>query len=131
MRESSESLKEDRTLLVLDTDEISGLKRMPYAIRSIKFIENKIRINISYTGGCKSHDFSLVVDRKVMSKFTKDPNLILSHNDNGDRCKRIVNEKLVFDLSPLVKLKDVKDLNKELKLSIDDRSVDEFLEASN
>lgn len=131
MREPSESLKEERTLLLLNTDEISGLKRMPYAIRSIKFIENNIQINISYTGGCKSHDFNLVVDRKVISELTNDANLILSHNDNGDRCKRIVNEKLVFDLSPLVRLKDVKDLNKVLKLSIDGRSVEEFLGASN
>jgi hypothetical protein len=131
MREPSESLKEERTLLLLDTDEISGLKRMPYAIRSIRFFENKIQINISYSGGCKSHDFSLVVDRKGLSKLTKDANLILSHNDNGDRCKRIVNEKLVFDLSPLARLKDVKYLNKDLKLFIDDRSVEEFLEASN
>lgn len=131
MRKPSESLKEERTLLLLDTDEISGLKRIPYAIRSIKFLESKIQINISYTGGCKSHDFSLVVDRKVISELTNDANLILSHNDNGDRCKRIVNEKLVFDLSPLVRLKDVKDLNKVLKLSIDGRSVEEFLDASN
>ena len=131
MQPSKSSKEEVTVLLLLDTDEIGNLKRMPYAIRSIQMDGNEIQIKISYAGGCKSHDFGLAVDRNLISNLNKNINLILSHNDNGDRCKRIVNEKLVFDLSPLVKLIDVKDLNRDLKLTLDNRPVEKFKEVSN
>ena len=122
----SESTEGKKTLLLLDSDEIRDLKRVSYIIKSIQLFENEIQIKISYTGGCKTHYFQLVVNRNSISKLTKDINLNLSHNDNNDRCKRIVSEKLVFDLSPLLPLIYPQDLKNDAKLFIDGRSVEKF-----
>ena len=122
----SESTEGKKTLLLLDSDEIRGLKRVPYIIKSIQLFENEIQIKISYTGGCKTHDFQLAANRNSISKLTKDINLNLSHNDNNDRCKRIVSEKLVFDLSPLLQLIYPQDPKNDAKLFIDGRSVEKF-----
>ena len=127
----SESTEGKKTLLLLDSDEIMDLKRVPYIIKSIQLFENEIQIKISYSGGCKTHDFQLVVNRNSISKLTKDINLNLSHNDNNDRCKRIVSEKLVFDLSPLLQLIYPRDLKNDAKLFIDSRSVEKFKPGSN
>lgn len=127
----SESTEGKKTLLLLDSDEIRDLKRVPYIIKSIQLFENEIQIKISYTGGCKTHDFQLVVDRNSISKLTKDINLNLSHNDNDDRCKRIVSEKLVFDLSPLLQLIYPQDPKNDTKLFIDGRSVEKFMPGNN
>ncbi len=128
----SESTEGKKSLLLLESDdEIRDLKRAPYIIKSIQLFENEIQIKISYTGGCKTHDFQLVVNRNSISKLTKDINLNLSHNDNDDRCKRIVNEKLAFDLSPLLQLIYPQDLKNDTKLFIDGRSVEKFKPGSN
>ena len=127
----SESTEGKKTLLLLDSDEIRDLKRVPYIIKSIRLFENEIQIKISYTGGCKTHDFQLVVNRNSISKLTKDINLNLSHNDNDDRCKRIVSENLVFDLLPLLQLIYPQDLKNNAKLFIDGRSMEKFRPGSN
>ena len=127
----SESTEGKKILLLLDSDEIRDLKRVPYIIKSIQLYEKEIQIKISYTGGCKTHDFQLVVDRNLISKLTKDINLNLSHNDNDDRCKRIVSEKLVYDLSPLLQLIYPQDLKNDAKLFIDGSSVEKFKPGSN
>jgi hypothetical protein len=128
----SESTEGKKSLLLLESDdEIRDLKRAPHLIKSIQLFENEIQIKISYTGGCKTHDFQLVVGRNSISKLTKDINLNLSHNDNDDRCKRIVNEKLAFDLSPLLQLIYPQDLKYDVKLFIDGRPVEKFKPGSN
>ncbi len=128
----SESTEGKKSLLLLESDDqIRDLKRVPYIIKSIQLFENEIQIKISYTGGCKTHDFQLVVNRNSISKLTKDINLNLSHNDNDDRCKRIVNEKLAFDLSPLLQLIYPQDLKYDVKLFIDGRPVEKFKPGSN
>jgi hypothetical protein len=128
----SESNEGKKSLLLLESDdEIRDLKRVPYIIKSVQLFENEIQINISYTGGCKTHDFQLVVNRNSFSKLTKDINLNLSHNDNDDRCKRIVNEKLAFDLSPLLQLINTQDLKNDTKLFIDGRFVENIKPGSN
>ena len=125
----SESGKEKKTLIILDSDVIKDLKSAPYIIKSLLLVENEIRMGISYTGGCKSHDFQLVVNRDLISRPTKYINLNLYHDDNGDRCKKIVSDKLVFDISPLVQRFSPYDLKNDVKLSIDGRPLESFMSA--
>ena len=61
-----------------------------------------LKLNVSYSGGCKKHQF-LLVEKK---NFQRDKNIYevhlqLLHNSNKDNCKKIVTERLFFNLLPL------------------------------
>lgn len=97
------SSKEKKMLMILNPDEIRKLGKAPLTIKSINVVGNEIGIKVSYIGGCKTHEFNLVAQKFLDSQDTS-ISLNLSHDDKGDRCKRIVTDNVVFDLSPLVKL---------------------------
>ena len=91
-------------IFILDTVDLENLKMDAYFIEEITIQDDILNIIISYSGGCEKHYFKLVtslnftiVNRVYRSK------LILSHDANGDMCKRIVEEHLYYDLSPLKK----------------------------
>jgi hypothetical protein len=60
-----------------------------------------IQLKLSYSGGCKEHDFDLYWDGSW--EKTKPPvaHLHLSHNANGDACEAIKSAKLGYNLKPL------------------------------
>jgi hypothetical protein len=58
---------------------------------------NILSIMVTYFGGCKKHSFQLFGFRKTENKIL----LSLEHNSNGDICKKIIREKLYFDLTPI------------------------------
>jgi hypothetical protein len=81
-------------------------------------IENDIlKLNVSYTGGCKKHQFLLIEKKNFQkAKNVYEVHLQLLHNSNKDNCKKIVTEPLFFKLLPLkTKLQkeniDQKDIN--------------------
>ena len=68
-----------------------------------KLIRNDILSTlVSYFGGCEKHEFTLgAIPAMTNSDSTLRANLVLGHENNGDTCKKIVKERLEFDLSPL------------------------------
>ena len=66
-------------------------------------IENNIlHFEITYSGGCKKHEFELVVwDYFFVTENDIQAKIVLSHDSNGDTCKSIIKKDLYFDLSPL------------------------------
>lgn len=68
-----------------------------------KLIKNDILSTIvSYFGGCEKHEFTLgAIPAMTNTEATLQANLVLGHENNGDTCKKIVKERLEFDLSPL------------------------------
>lgn len=117
------STKEKKMLMILNSDEIKGLNKAPFTIKSIELVGNEIEIKISYIGGCKTHEFILFADKFLDSQPTS-IHLNLSHDDNGDRCKRIVTESLVFDLSPLAKAIPPSKQKETIRLVIGDKIIE-------
>lgn len=76
-----------------------------------------LKLNVSYNGGCKKHQFLLVEKKNFQrAKNIYEVHLQLLHNSNKDNCKKIVTERLFFNLLPLkTKLQeeniDKKDMN--------------------
>ena len=68
-----------------------------------KLIRNDILSTlVSYFGGCEKHEFTPGATPAMSnSDSTLQANLVLGHENNGDTCKKIVKERLEFDLSPL------------------------------
>ena len=61
-----------------------------------------LKLNVSYSGGCKKHQFLLVEKKNFQrAKNIYEVHLQLLHNSNKDNCKKIVTERLFFNLLPL------------------------------
>jgi hypothetical protein len=87
-------------------DNMSLIKKMKmdaYNLIDAKLIENDILSTVvSYSGGCEKHEFTLVaIANLTNTDLNHQVNLVLGHENNGDKCKKIVRERLDFDLSPL------------------------------
>ena len=64
--------------------------------------DNILKLNVSYSGGCKKHQFSLIEKKNLQrAKNIFEVHLQLIHNSNKDNCKKIVTEELFFNLLPL------------------------------
>jgi hypothetical protein len=91
-------------IVVLDNESaIQKLKINTFFLKEATLIDNDIlSIIVSYSGGCKKHDFTLsTVPRFISTNSSDEVNLVLAHENNGDVCKKIVKEHLYFDLLPL------------------------------
>ena len=65
-------------------------------------IENDtLTLTISYSGGCASHDFTLVTNGNFMESDPVQLVVALTHDDNGDTCEAYPTERYSFDLEPI------------------------------
>jgi hypothetical protein len=58
-------------------------------------------INVSYSGGCEDHEFTLVSRGKFTATYPPEVEVTLKHDDKGDGCRAMIDEKRYFDLRPL------------------------------
>lgn len=87
--------------IILDDDLFQNASRDPYEIINIGLEVDILEINVSYSGGCEEHEFSLFGSSSFNESSPVQIEVVLSHNDNNDPCDGICAEKLAFDLSPL------------------------------
>ncbi|KPL19374.1 MAG: hypothetical protein AMJ92_03580 [candidate division Zixibacteria bacterium SM23_81] len=60
-----------------------------------------LRLQVAYGGGCRKHDFKLYGSTSFMESYPVQTKIYLSHDAHGDRCKALVRDEMIFDLSPL------------------------------
>ena len=70
-------------------------------INGVSVSINTLRIAVTYGGGCKEHVFKLYHDGSILISQPGQVNLYLSHDANGDDCKALVHDTLLFDLTSL------------------------------
>ena len=114
---NNKPIKTSDIILMTNKNSFSNFKTDEFFLED-GFIEDDIlKIKVSYSGGCKKHQFSLVTKKDFQNmKNIHEINLQLFHNSNKDNCKKIVTEELFFNLLPLkTKLQkeniDQKDIN--------------------
>ena len=64
-------------------------------INEITIISNCLQIDLSYSGGCKTHEFLLFADLSIPDLSFK-----LAHNANDDPCEAWLTTTISYDLSP-------------------------------
>tara|TARA_R110001583_G_scaffold57921_7_gene173085 strand:- start:3030 stop:3551 length:522 start_codon:yes stop_codon:yes gene_type:complete len=88
---------------VINSNRINNIKTGEfYSINNAERKGDFIAINLSYSGGCKQHDFEIIWDGIV---YTDDPchmNLILIHNSNNDNCEALITEVININLKELI-----------------------------
>ena len=63
--------------------------------------DDVLMLNVSYSGGCEAHTFTLVTTGRFMDSDPVQLQAGLAHHANGDSCEAWITETYHFDLSPL------------------------------
>lgn len=82
------------------TNKIS--KGEAYSINNVKRVGDFMQINLSYSGGCKIHDFEIIWDGIVYTDEPCHMNLLLIHNANNDTCEALITKTIVVNLEELI-----------------------------
>jgi hypothetical protein len=90
--------------ILLDESEFNNAPRDEFTFVNVTLEKDLLYLKVSYSGGCASHDFSLVGTGVFMESYPVQTSIVLSHEDNDDNCESIITETLVFDLTPLKEL---------------------------
>ncbi len=62
--------------------------------------DDTLTLTISYSGGCASHDFTLVTNGTFMESDPVQLVVALTHDDNNDPCEAFPTKPYVFTWSP-------------------------------
>ena len=82
-----------------------SLQLDPFGLEGIAIVEDTITLNVTYSGGCKEHCFSLYMSpASFLESSPVQANLYLRHNSNGDACEAFINKTVSFNLRPVAEL---------------------------
>lgn len=73
----------------------------PIANMLAEIKDDCLHLKVSYSGGCKEHDFALVWSGAMSKSIPPQVSLELGHNSHEDLCEAIKTQDLYFDLKEL------------------------------
>ena len=87
------------TVFIGDPNAAFGTDR--YVLNTVAVTNDTLILNVSFGGGCKTHQFTLVASESFLESFPVQLHISLAHNANGDLCRAWLTEDLQFDLTPI------------------------------
>jgi hypothetical protein len=72
-----------------------------YELDAATIINDRLTITASYSGGCETHQFTLVASAGFLESYPVQLSVSIAHNANGDLCEGWVTEEYDFDLTPI------------------------------
>ena len=72
-----------------------------FDLNSAAVTGNVLTLSVSYSGGCRSHEFVLTAADSFFESSPVQLPLVLTHEDNGDTCEAYPTEQRRFDLTPI------------------------------
>lgn len=87
-----------RAVLVSD---FSSWPTDPLDFLEVGFTGDTLVATVSYGGGCREHEFALVIADLFRESHPVQTSGLLSHDARGDLCRALITRTLRFDLSPL------------------------------
>ena len=72
-----------------------------YTINAATLEAGTLTLNVSYSGGCETHTFTLVAEERFLESLPVQLHVSLAHDANGDTCEALLTEDYHFDLTPL------------------------------
>jgi hypothetical protein len=70
-------------------------------IKDASVIGDSLTMLVSFSGGCKPHDFKVVWDGAMMKSLPGQINVVLSHNANDDMCEALLTQDVTVSLAPI------------------------------
>ena len=87
------------TVFIGGLNAVFGTDR--YVLNTISITDDTLTLNVSYGGGCRTHQFTLIASESFMESFPVQLRISLAHNANADLCRAWLTEDLQFDLTPI------------------------------
>ena len=84
-----------------DTDATDRWGKDAFELNEAAITGDSLAVEVSYGGGCRDHQFTLVASGAFMESDPVQINVALAHNANEDPCERWVTEGYLFDLTPI------------------------------
>lgn len=72
-----------------------------YALNAATLVGDTLTLNVSYSGGCERHDFTLVAAQEFMESDPVQLRVTLAHDANNDACEAYPTEDYHFDLGAI------------------------------
>ena len=72
-----------------------------YVLNSATITDDTLNISVSFSGGCKEHQLTLVVSDTFLESSPVQLHVSLAHNANGDQCEAWLTTNYHFDLTPI------------------------------
>ena len=72
-----------------------------HTINGVRLQGDTLTINVSYSGGCETHEVTLVAAEQFLESLPVQLRVSLAHNANGDTCEAWITEDYDFDLTPI------------------------------
>ena len=72
-----------------------------YALNAATIVGDTLTLNVSYSGGCERHDFTLVAAQEFMESDPVQLRVTLAHDANNDACEAYPTEDYHFDLGAI------------------------------
>ncbi|MCG9129501.1 hypothetical protein JT359_18080 [Candidatus Poribacteria bacterium] len=73
----------------------------PFKLNSAMIQDDLLKVSVSYSGGCKSHEFTLVASDEFLESDPVQLMASIVHDDNDDSCEAYPTEDYYFDLTPI------------------------------
>lgn len=72
-----------------------------YVLNAATITSDTLTINVSYSGGCATHQFTLVASDSFLESFPVQLRITLAHNANNDLCRAWLTGDYHFDLTSI------------------------------
>lgn len=97
--------REASPVQILDSNgSFSEIPAGAVTVKDILLEGNFLVLDVSYSGGCEEHEFTLYAERGFVETNPPGAEVYVSHESNGDACRQFIEETLVFNIQPLVPL---------------------------
>jgi len=60
-----------------------------------------LSVNVSYSGGCKNHDFNILWNEAISKSNPPSTTILITHDANDDNCESYLTEIVIIDLKEL------------------------------
>jgi hypothetical protein len=97
----NETDKQQAQQIIWGQSAYQNASRDPYVINSYEINDDILKVEVSFGGGCRAHDFAFIALPGFMESSPVAANVLLSHDANNDLCEAWLTEDLRFDLSSL------------------------------
>ena len=87
------------TVVIADKAENWGTD--DYVLNAATIVGDTLTLNVSYSGGCERHDFTLVAAHGFMESDPVQLRVTLAHDANNDACEAYPTEDYHFDLGEI------------------------------
>ena len=71
----------------------------PLGILNVVVEKDLMRVTVKYSGGCQEHGFELVGLKMISKSIPPQRSIKIFHTANGDDCRELIEETIVFDIS--------------------------------